>query len=184
MTSSKHSRVRSLPATVTFFSMEARSSHPPPPRPALKCAILRAEQPPAHFYRYLYDLIGRNYYWVERLTWSDADLIEMLHDERVHLYVLYIGGVPAGMAECDFRKDGSGYIAYFGLSPEYVGRRIGPWFLHQTIELAWAQPISRLLVNTCTLDHPRALPVYQRAGFTAYGREERVVMVPGDFPRP
>jgi hypothetical protein len=43
---------------------------------------------------------------------------------------------------------------------------------------AWAQPISKLLVNTCTLDHPRALPLYQRLGFTPYSREERFVELP------
>jgi hypothetical protein len=43
---------------------------------------------------------------------------------------------------------------------------------------AWAQPISRLTINTCTLDHPRALPLYQRLGFTAYAREERFVELP------
>ena len=43
---------------------------------------------------------------------------------------------------------------------------------------AWLQPIERLTVNTCTLDHPRALPLYQRLGFTAYNREERFVELP------
>ena len=32
---------------------------------------------------------------------------------------------------------------------------------------AWSHPIPRLTVNTCTLDHPRALPLYQRMGFRA-----------------
>jgi hypothetical protein len=43
---------------------------------------------------------------------------------------------------------------------------------------AWSQPISKLLVNTCTLDHPRALPLYQRMGFKPYAREERFVELP------
>ena len=37
----------------------------------------------------------------------------------------------------------------------------------------------RVWVHTCTLDHPSALGVYQRAGFSAY-RRERVVI---DDPR-
>ena len=166
----KHPRERNLTATVTFLAMDNRPAGPPPPRPMLKVAIMRAEQTPAHFYRYLYDKIGRDYYWVERLTWDDDELKKMLHDSRVHLYVLYVGGVPAGFAECDFRKESSGYIAYFGLTPEFIGRRIAPWFLNQIVELCWVQPISKLLVNTCTLDHPRALPLYQRGGFTEIGR--------------
>jgi hypothetical protein len=27
-------------------------------------------------------------------------------------------------------------------------------------------------VQTCTLDHPRALPMYQRMGFSPYAQEE------------
>ena len=185
----KPPRERNVTATVTFLEMTGKpAGGPPPPRPMMKVAILRAEQPPIHFYKYLYSEIGRDYCWVERLMRSDAELTEMLHNPRVHLYVLYLGGVPAGIAECDFRKDGYGYIAYFGLIPEFVGRRIAPWFLNQTIEMCWSQPINKLLVNTCTLDHPRALPLSQRAGFSAYGREERLIPIPTDFvlpePRP
>jgi len=67
--------------------------------------------------------------------------------------------------------------------PEFSCRRIGPWLLHQTVELAWAEPIEKLVVNTCTLDHRKALATYQRAGFVPYARAERVVVLPADFPK-
>jgi GNAT superfamily N-acetyltransferase len=173
-----------LRATVTYLEMTERPSGHFPPRPLLKTAILKAETPPVHFYRYLYGEVGRAYYWLERRAWTDAQLAEMLADENVALYVLYIAGIPAGFAELDFRERGIGLIAHFGLMPEFVGRRIGPWFLHQAIELAWAQPIGRLRVSTSTLDHRKALPTYQRAGFVAYARGERVLEVPeGWAPR-
>ena len=174
-------RGRDLPATVTYLAMESRGLGPPPPPPLLKTAILKCEHPPVHFYRYLYEVVGRPYFWVERRGWNDEKLAAMLADEKLHLYVLYIGGVPGGMAELDFREPGVGQIAYFGLTPQFTGRRIGPWFLHQTIELCWAQAINRLLVNTCSLDHRKALATYQRAGFTPYARSERIVPVPADF---
>src|ERR1043166_3988895 len=66
--------------------------------------------------------------------------------------------------------------------PEAVGRGLGFFFLNQSIALAWANPISKLLVNTCTLDHPRALPLYQRAGFEPYPREDRYSELPGGPP--
>jgi GNAT superfamily N-acetyltransferase len=180
----KDTRPRELPATVTYLGMEARPKTLPPPPPLLKSAILKCENPPVHFYRYLYDTIGRPYFWVERRLWTDEKLKAHLAQEKLVLYALYLGGVPAGMAELDFREPGIGHIAYFGLTPEFTGRRIGPWFLHQTIELCWAEPIRRLLVNTCTLDHKMALVTYQRAGFIAYARAERVVLVPPDYPEP
>lgn len=178
---SKH-RPRELAATVTYLAMEARPVLPPPPPPLLKTALLKAEHPPVHYYRYLYDAIGRDYFWIERRLWSDDKLRSLLADPKIALYTLYVGGVPGGMIEFDFREAGVGQICYFGLMPQFIGRRIGPWFLHQCVELAWLQPIKRLLVNTCTLDHRRALPTYQRAGFIPYARADRTVIVPPDFP--
>jgi GNAT superfamily N-acetyltransferase len=175
---------RSVTATVTYLMMESFPGGTPPPRPMLKSAILRAYDPPVHFYRYLYDVVGRHYLWTERRCWSDEELSAHLLDEKLELYVLYIAGVPAGFAELDFSEAGICQIAYFGLTPEFVGRRIGPWFLHQAIELAWSQPIAKVLVSTCTLDHKKALPTYQRAGFTVYARGEKTITIPPDLAPP
>jgi GNAT superfamily N-acetyltransferase len=169
---------RDIPTIVTFLDMKAHPTLPPPPVPSGKIAILRAENPPTHFYRYLYDTIGAAYFWVDRRKINDEALGLLLTDPAVHLNVLYVDGCPAGMAELDFRKSPTGQLAYFGLLPEFVGRRLGHYFLHHTVLNAWTQPIERLRVNTCTLDHPRALPLYQRVGFTPYAREERIIRVP------
>jgi GNAT superfamily N-acetyltransferase len=173
----------SVPTTVTYLKMEGRPSHPPPPRPLLRTAIMLAENPTTHFYRYLYNTIGRDYVWVDRRKWSDEKLAANI-GEGVELYVLHVSGVPAGMAELDFREADECTLAYFGLMPEFIGRGAGPWFLHQAIEIAWQKPITKLLVNTNTLDHPRALATYQRAGFEPFAREERNIMVPGSFETP
>ena len=169
---------RRIPMTVTFLEMTNKPSALPPPIPRGKIAFLRSENPPVHFYRYLYDTVGGKYFWVDRRKLSDERLAEIIHAPATQLFVLYTEGTPAGMAELDFRPNGVANIAYFGLMPEAVGRRLGFFFLYQTCMSAWAQPISRLLVNTCTLDHPRALPLYQRMGFKPYSREERFVELP------
>jgi GNAT superfamily N-acetyltransferase len=166
---------RFLPMTVTFLEMKRKPSALPPPQPLGKVAILRAENPPVHFYRYLYDTIGGPYYWVDRRRMVDSAVAALIHNPQVELYVLYVDGCPAGMAELDFRETGTGLLAYFGLLPEFIGRRLGYFFLYQAVQNAWLRPISTLLVNTCTLDHPRALPLYQRMGFTPYSREDRSV---------
>jgi GNAT superfamily N-acetyltransferase len=169
---------RRIPMTVTFLEMTARPSALPPPFPRGKIAFLRSEHPPVHFYRYLYDTVGGKYFWVDRKKISDDKLAEIIQAPDNHLYILYTEGTPGGMAELEFRGDGSANISYFGLTPEATGRRLGYFFLYQTCMSAWAQPISKLLVNTCTLDHPRALPLYQRVGFRPYSREERFVELP------
>ena len=167
-----------VPTVVTFLEMHQRPSALPPPQPKGKVAILKADKPPVHFYRYLYDTVGGEYKWVDRKKTSDAALAEILNDPLVDLFVLYADGCPAGMAELDFRLESIGQLAYFGLLPDYVGRRLGYFFLYHTVANCWARPISKLLVNTCTLDHPRALPLYQRMGFVPYAREDRYIEMP------
>jgi GNAT superfamily N-acetyltransferase len=167
-----------IPTVVTFLEMTSRPSALPPQQPKGKVAILKAENPPLHFYRYLYDTIGDAYKWVDRRKKSPADLAAIVQHPQNELYVLYADGCPAGMAEIDMRDPAIGHLAYFGLIPEYVGRRLGYFFLYQACVNAWSRPISRMLVNTCTLDHPRALPLYQRVGFSPYSREERYIEMP------
>jgi len=169
---------RRIPMTVTFLAMNAKPSAVPPPQPRGKVALLLCQKPPTHFYRYLYDTIGAAYYWVDRKKLSPEGLAEVIHDPQNQLFVLYMDGNPAGMAELDFRKAGSCNISYFGLMPEAIGKRLGYFFFYHTCINAWLQPIQRLTINTCTLDHPRALPLYQRLGFSAYNREERFVELP------
>jgi GNAT superfamily N-acetyltransferase len=166
---------RYLPMTVTFLKMTARPSALPPRPPSGKVAILKAQNPPVHFYRYLYNTIGEAYFWVDRRRVDDGALADILQNPQLELYVLYVDGCPAGMAEFDFKDSPSGLLAYFGLLPEFIGRGLGAFFLLHAIQNAWMRPITTLLVNTCTLDHPRALPLYQQMGFTPYSREDRRV---------
>ncbi len=172
------SEAKRIATVVTFLEMKARPPVLPPPQPKSKIAILKAENPPVHFYRYLYDAIGRDYYWVDRKKRSDAEIAELLKNPGMEIYVLYADGCPAGMAEMDYRDANSAQLAYFGLMPDYIGRRLGFYFLYQAVMNAWSKPIRKLRVNTCTLDHARALPLYQRMGFVPYTREERYIELP------
>lgn len=173
MTSAKPSAGRTLPVTVTYLEMRERPSLPPVPAPAIRHALMRAERPPVHFYRYLYDIVGRDWHWVDRKRLGDEQLLSIIHDEEVEIYVLYAEGVPAGFAELDFRKFPEVVdLAFFGLVPDFIGRRIGPWLLRWAVDEMWRREPERITVNTCTLDHPGALPMYQRAGFRPYDRRE------------
>ena len=164
-----------IPMTVTFLDQSSKPAVLPPPAPRGRHAIMRAEKPAPHFYRYLYDTIGDKYFWVDRRKISHEKLAEIIHAPTNCLYVLYTEGNPAGMAELDLKPDNSANIAYFGLMPEAMGKHLSFFFLYHTCMNAWAHPIKRLTVNTCTLDSPRALPLYQRMGFNVYAREERFV---------
>jgi GNAT superfamily N-acetyltransferase len=161
-----------LDVEITHLEMRARLERPRLPVPAgPPLALIRAERPTLSFYRYLYDTIGGPWLWYERRIMDEDRLAVILQDPKVQVTVLYSGGVPAGFYELDARIAGSVELAYFGLMPEFIGRRLGPFLLDRAIEAAWTQQPERVWVHTCTLDHPKALALYQRAGFTPFRRD-------------
>lgn len=169
-----------LEVVITFLEMRERPHlRPTVPAGGAPVALLHAESPSVAFYRFLYDTVGKDWLWWARRALSDEALAREIQDPRVEVYVLYCGGQPAGYAELDRRVEGEVELAYFGILPEFIGRRLGPYLLTQALEQAWSYGPERVWVNTCTLDHPKALPMYQRFGFVPY-RQETVVI---DDPR-
>ena len=162
----------SIPDTVTYLEMFARPTPLPEPPPLGRIALMRAEACTVSFYRYLYETVGTPWVWFERRLWSDETLAAELAKETTEIFVLYASGVPAGYFELDTAEPQNTELCYFGLAPEFIGRRLGPFLLNAAIERAWSRPLERFWVHTCTFDHPRALPLYQRAGFVVYARRQ------------
>jgi GNAT superfamily N-acetyltransferase len=153
-----------IAVTVTFLKQEA----PPilaPPRAADGASLVRVRKPSVAFYRYLYDTVGAPYVWWLRRTIPDADIAAMLADPNVALHVLYRDGEPAGFFELHHTPGGPVNLAYFGLFPHALGVGLGTALLRASVDEAWRYNPTMLTVNTCTADHPRALPNYLRAGF-------------------
>jgi GNAT superfamily N-acetyltransferase len=162
--------VGSVSTVITYLEMTEPPAAAPlrPPRADLEVRVAR--QPTVSFYRYLYDTVGAEWTWVVRRLLSDAELALVLADPAVEVNVLWVAGVPAGYAELDRRPAPDIELAYFGLLPEFIGQGLGRFLLDWTIHHAWRARPGRLFVDTCDLDHPRALGVYQKSGFTVYDR--------------
>lgn len=172
--------------TITYMEQRARPVLPSIAISARrKTAILRAENPPVHFYRYLYDLVGAPYNWISRRRLSDDDLAAIIQHDDVYLYVLYVDGVPAGMAEVDARSDEMHELKFFGLAPDFIGNGLGRYFLSNVLDLIWSRGPKCVRLETCTLDHPAALPLYQKFGFSVVDRRQGFVELfcHGDAPR-
>jgi GNAT superfamily N-acetyltransferase len=134
---------------------------------------------PPSFWRYLYTEVGRAYRWVDRLPWGDAEIRAYLGDPDVTLWVMTVGGAPAGYFELRRDRIGGMEIVYFGLLPEFTGRRLGAHMLTVAVETAWSSDPRRVWLHTNTMDHPAALPNYLKRGFTAFDSEE---FTPGPTP--
>ncbi|QDU93527.1 GNAT family N-acetyltransferase [Lignipirellula cremea] len=165
-----------IEATVYYLQMTAPPETAGRPLPE-ETRVERAIDPPVPFYRFLYHAIGGDYQWLSRRKLSDADLAVLLGDPRNELFVLYCQGVPAGMVEFDRRQPNEVEIVQFGLMPERIGQGLGRSLLEWTLARAWSYQPSRVWLHTCSLDHPAALPNYQKRGFTLY-REERIQREP------
>jgi GNAT superfamily N-acetyltransferase len=162
---------------VTFLRMEQ-----PPTTPGLAlpqdAVVAVATHCTVPFYRYLYNTVGQDYVWWLRRTASDNEIATILADPASSIHVLYRDGAPAGFYELERRAGGQTNIAYFGLLPHAVGQGMGNAFLRHAIDEGWARGARLLTVNTCSADHPRALPNYRAAGFTEIRRVREIWPVP------
>lgn len=159
-----------LDVTITYLEQCERPPSKPVAMPRGQIAILRVCKPTVHYYRYLYATVGDPYHWVSRKRLTDDDLKRIITDENVYIYVLYYEGAPAGFTEIDNRAGTEVEIKFFGLIPDYVGKGLGRYFLKQSIDLAWQLKPVRVMLETCTLDHPAALPLYQKLGFNVFDK--------------
>lgn len=159
-------------ATRTYLEMRAAADF----RPA------RSSSPSLHLrdvpscdpalYRRLYEEVGRDYQWTDRLSWTDDEIRAHLADPALSLHVLYEHDEAAGYFELKREEDGAIEIAYFGLMPRAIGRGLGRHLLTLAVERAWREGATRVWLHTSTLDHPHALPNYEARGFRIVRKEE------------
>jgi GNAT superfamily N-acetyltransferase len=154
-----------LGTVVTFLEMLERPRLRPLPQSPLRMMRWRDVDPAK--YRLLFQRVGAPWLWYSRLLMDDATLLRNVAE--VHA-VVDRSGIEVGMLELDFRTEGECLIRFLGLVPELAGMGHGKWLFAQMLALAWRGGVSRIHVNTCSLDHPAALPSYLKAGFKAYKR--------------
>jgi GNAT superfamily N-acetyltransferase len=163
--------------TVTFLRMDqAPQAQAPVLAPGLQ--VIRAQAPSVPFYRYLYNTVGADYLWWLRRTTPDEELAAMLRDKAVTIHTLYAKGEPAGFFELDGRNWPDVNLSYFGLMPGAIGQGTGFAFLRFAVDEVWRRGARGMTVNTCTADHPRALPNYLRAGFQVVRQVREIWSVP------
>ena len=152
-------------AVVTYLEM----LEPPPLRTPIESPLRleRWDVPDPVRYRRLFERVGARWLWYSRLAMDDEKLRAAIAE--VHA-VIDPDGEEAGLVELDFPGKSECLIRFLGLVPELAGRGHGAWLFAETLGLAWRPGVRRVRVNTCTLDHPAALPSYLGAGFTAYKR--------------
>lgn len=165
---------RHLDYTITYLEMTTAPGQPPPPPSGAALALIRAKSPPRRWFLHLYQSVGAAHEWTDWLRAPPGDLDAFLQDPDTALYSLIVDGWSGGFFMLDWRRKGVCDLAYFGLAPEAQGRGLSRWLLGEALRAGWERNgVKAMTVQTNTLDHPRALSLYQRAGFTPYAQETR-----------
>ncbi len=165
-----------LETVVTHLAMDAAPAGPPPalpgiafrPRPDLSCDS----------YLRLYRAIGDDWLWWGRLVLDSDALAAHLRAPETLVHLAEAAGGPVGLAELDLRPAPDIELRYFGVLPARIGTGLGGYMLAHVLEAAWRRRPRRVILNSCTFDHPGAVGFYEKHGFRVTRTERQT------FPDP
>ena len=168
-----------LHTVITYLVMESPPQKAPPPPPVPGLTLDRRRDMAVADYLRLYHAIGDDWLWWSRLTWDERRLAANLVSDKTEVYVAEADGEEIGLIELNLRPTPDIELRYFGLIPTWIGKGLGGWLLAHALAAAGRHRPRRMILNTCTLDHPGALAFYQRHGFVITHSEVDIV----DDPR-
>lgn len=123
-------------------------------------------------YRALYDMVGRKWHWVNRRHLDDRQLAALIHHPATEIFVLRRDAAPIGYIELNFKLFPQVEIVFLGLVEAEIGNSLGPLMMKRAMQIIKARESNRVIIQTCTLDHPAALRLYQSVGFSPYRRKQ------------
>ena len=128
--------------------------------------VLKAQKPPVWYFLALYRVVGSEYEWTDQYKLTHQELSKFLEHSDVMFHTFIYNGWPAGFFILDFREKYICDIAYFGLVKDAIGKGFGSYLIKKAVKLGWKKSgLKKMTVNTNTLDHKAALPLYQKVGF-------------------
>lgn len=159
-----------LVSVVTYLEMTSPRVTPPPVRAVADLEIHRVAGPDPGWYRNLFRRVGEEWLWFSRLRMTDDELAAEIQRADVDIFTIRSGGRDVGLIELDRREPLDIELAMFGLTSEFTGMGAGRYTIDFAIREAFRHQPRRFHLHTCTLDHPRALTFYVKAGFRPYKR--------------
>ena len=165
---------------ITHLEMTDAGALRPAREPTVPATLVHVGRPAPELSRFFYRAVGGDWYWLDRLDWTYEQWLAWVSAPGHELWYAVVDGAPAGYVELDRSSGGPGSveIAYFGLVGDAIGRGLGGFLLARAAEEAWAMGAERVVLNTCTLDAPQALPNYLARGFRPVREEWYDVELP------
>lgn len=165
----------------TYLELQTPDALRRAPTPAIDARLEPVPGCPVDRWRALYRQIGAAWHWHDRDAWSDQTLAERLQRPEVAIYEVAVRVAnsmwqrPLGFLELERHGAGHVEIVYLGLDRSILGRGLGGWLVTESAQRAAEMGNGRVVLNTCTLDAPAALPNYLARGFTMVRTERYTV---------
>jgi len=135
--------------------------------------VFLEEKPTPDLCKFFYKEVGKEFFWRDRLKWSEQDWLDYINNNFFKLYILKYNNILTGYYELLYDpRTLSTEIAYFGIFKEFYGKGIGGYLLTDAILNSFNQKVDKVWVHTCTLDHPNALKNYLARGMRVFKTEE------------
>ena len=128
--------------------------------------VLHSDKPTSEYFFDLYKRVGEKYEWTDKYKVPLKEIEIFLSHTSVKMFTFFKNGRTAGFFILDRRVVGICDLSYFGLVPEAIGFGYGEYLLKFAVQEGWKEKNTQILtVNTNTLDHSNALPLYKKVGF-------------------
>ena len=131
-------------------------------------------------YKKIYSEVGRKYNWLGRLNIEDNELRKIIHNSKVEIHLMQKKQKNIGFFELDYRNDylkkKEVRIVHFGLIDEYIAKGFGLELMNNAITRIYELGIDKIILQTNSLDHDRALPFYKRYGFKIFAEETKKIV--------
>ena len=135
--------------------------------------IIFEKKPKIDICKFFYKEVGRDFFWRDRLKWSNENWLDYISNDFFKLYILKQDNKLVGYYELLYDpKVFSMEISYFGIFKEFYGKGIGGYLLTDAILTSFNKKINKVWVHTCTLDHPNALKNYLARGMKIFKTEK------------
>ncbi|MBK6305894.1 MAG: GNAT family N-acetyltransferase [Gemmatimonadetes bacterium] len=118
----------------TYLQLLAPGAERAAPKPLADASIAEESPCSVETYRELYREVGRAYFWLDRLSWSDEVLATYLARPEVRIWILRDADGIGGYFELAMGTDRAVEVAYFGLVPSRHGRGLGRALLARAID--------------------------------------------------
>lgn len=128
--------------------------------------ILKLTIPIPEFNWFMYQQIGSNYRWGGRQKWREEEWRKHANGKNMETWGAYITGSPIGYYEIELTTDSTSRIHCIGLIERFIGKGLGSHLLSHAISQSWKIGAKKVILNTCSHDHPHALSNYLNRGFS------------------